>query len=636
MKILHGTWIPDNTEDFIQSGGFYLWVETTEAKKRTKSSQIHPFQLAQADLESFLQTELGIKKLAEDAISPRYFLLPTADKKPLPSLELSRYLETELPEEFSWQYWQVDWYLATALIKVSSYCYEPVNNVIKLLNDIHFLAINSISEIQLGADLLFWYYYTQAFKQIILKDRYIPALKYHRSLGKKGRRKKSAFEIYPAWEIIDEQFESDLQDYIEAMPLSCVSGVAAIPKSPQFYDQETLLRHFSEALLTDIVTHTPATAKFSKQLSGTIIEKCYDSDLVKLPVTNDLALEEYQQWQSWRYKITHTENKIPFYLYFQLQTPTKPEHPWQLQFKVAPKSDPSLKVSLNDYWRMGAKEKMAFYKEFGTEFESNLLLNLGYAARTYSNLWTGLETNEPVGVSLDLDDAFEFLKETAWILEDAGYKVIVPSWWTPTGRKRAKLRLKVSAKGTSASKSETKGYFSLDSLVQYQYQLSIGDEPVTQEEWQQLVNAKVPLVKFRGEWVELDLAKMKQMLEFWQKQDQENPEMSLLELLQREAEAGDELEFERDDTLEEMLGKLNDKSRFEKITELENFQGKLREYQQRGLSWLSYLENLGLNGCLADDMGLGKTVQVIARLVQERNDRDTVAPEVKMIRSFKT
>jgi SNF2 family DNA or RNA helicase len=27
---------------------------------------------------------------------------------------------------------------------------------------------------------------------------------------------------------------------------------------------------------------------------------------------------------------------------------------------------------------------------------------------------------------------------------------------------------------------------------------------------------------------------------------------------------------------------------------------------------------LGLNGCLADDMGLGKSVQVIARLVQER------------------
>ena len=40
------------------------------------------------------------------------------------------------------------------------------------------------------------------------------------------------------------------------------------------------------------------------------------------------------------------------------------------------------------------------------------------------------------------------------------------------------------------------------------------------------------------------------------------------------------------------------------------------------MSWLDYLERLGLNGCLADDMGLGKSVQVIARLVQEKEQVD--------------
>ena len=28
MHIIHGTWIPDNVHDFIQSGAFCLWVET--------------------------------------------------------------------------------------------------------------------------------------------------------------------------------------------------------------------------------------------------------------------------------------------------------------------------------------------------------------------------------------------------------------------------------------------------------------------------------------------------------------------------------------------------------------------------------------------------------------------------------
>src|SRR5699024_7629355 len=38
----------------------------------------------------------------------------------------------------------------------------------------------------------------------------------------------------------------------------------------------------------------------------------------------------------------------------------------------------------------------------------------------------------------------------------------------------------------------------------------------------------------------------------------------------------------------------------------------LRPYQQRGLSWLSFLTELGLGACLADDMGLGKTLQLLA------------------------
>ena len=213
-----------------------------------------------------------------------------------------------------------------------------------MLNDLHFLAINNLGEFQLGADLLFWYYYTQAFKPIILKDRYIPSLRYHQPQAKKGNRKRSAFAIYPGWEIVDEQYEADIHEYSAGMPLACVSGFASIPETPQFYDPETLLRHFSECILTDIVANTPSTAKFQKQLAGTLLEKCLDADRFNLPGINDTALEEYQQWQTWRHKIGHTQDAIAFHLYFQLQTPAKADEVWQLEFIVAPKSDPSLKL----------------------------------------------------------------------------------------------------------------------------------------------------------------------------------------------------------------------------------------------------------------------------------------------------
>lgn len=681
MHILHGTWIPEAGEEFVQNGAFYLWAETTEQKRSRKPSQQHPRHLTIENLATLLTTELGIQlpnpRKPENSISPQYFLLPTVEGQPLPSLELSRYLETELPETFELQYWQIDCYKTVVSAKMGG----SVNNVVTLLNDLHFLALHNLTEIQLGSDLLFWFHYTQALKRLILKDQYIPALKYRplesaKASGKKRRSTQTAaptakttaktknatsqqkststrqnrsagksksqsvtqtidvtaepaesesataepstkFEIYSGWEWIGEEYEATIQHYIEYMPLICAAGFAEPQATPAFYNRETLLQHFSECLLTDIVTHAYRTQVFEKTIAGSILEDCLHPGLVGTAAT---TLEQYQQWQAWRDRIVRTQSDQPFYLCFQLQDPSKPEDPWELQFQVASRQDPSLRVALQDYWRMRPNQQRQQQQQFGANFEQHLLMNLGYAARIYPTLWHGLETDQPVGIVLDLEAAFTFLKEAAWVLENAGYKVIVPAWWTPQGRQRAKIRLKAKGKSLSGGEDKAKKYLSFENLVEYQYELAIGGEKVSEQEWNQLVNAKTPLVKFRGQWLELDQAKMQQMLEFWKTQQQENPELSLLEFLKLTASDDDhlELEIDRHSSLSEMLTKLSDKSQLQPIENPKNLQGALREYQKRGVSWLQYLEQLGLNGCLADDMGLGKTIQVIARLLQER------------------
>ena len=50
----------------------------------------------------------------------------------------------------------------------------------------------------------------------------------------------------------------------------------------------------------------------------------------------------------------------------------------------------------------------------------------------------------------------------------------------------------------------------------------------------------------------------------------------------------------------------------------QGLQATLRDYQQQGLSWLTFLREFGLGGILADDMGLGKTIQVLAHLLVEK------------------
>lgn len=679
MKILHGTWIPDvahhTSDSFVQTGNFYLWVETQNVRrfKKTTSKNIprHNRQLQSKALASFLAEELGFSDsyaydLTKD-ISPKFFELPTVDDEPLPSLELARYLEADLPKTFDWQTWQIDCYKIGRRFKSKTVRrYPSMSAVFTQLKELYFIAQYQLAEVQLGADLLFWHHYTQAFKSVIFKDQFIPALRYRalseplEKMPEKKLKKVEAskirlqrartlastihagavrerssvdlpagptFSIYPHWEIVGEAYESMIQRYVDHMPLVCTSGFAAPPdersqessgtsfEMGQLYEPAQLLRHFSECLLADVVARTPLSQAFENKISGSLVHSALQS-IAWAPGTR---LETYQQWQVWRDRITRTQSTVPFYFCFQLASPAKPNDLWQLSFKVAPKEHPSLRISLADYWQLQTHQQLALKYQLGENFEQDLLLTLGDAARIYPDLWQGLETDEPVGIELDADGAFDFLKESAWVLEDAGYKVIVPAWWTPQGRRRAQLKLKASSK-SAGKNSQSKSYFSLDTLVEYQYELSIGGEPVSEREWQQLVEAKTPLVQFRGEWIQLDQGKMQEMMDFWQKHRQENPEVGLLEFMQMAASQGDdvEIDFSRDRTLLSMMDKLNQKSAFVPISDPKNLNGQLREYQKRGVSWLHYLESLGLNGCLADDMGLGKTVQVIARLVQER------------------
>ncbi|HCP73405.1 MAG TPA: ATP-dependent helicase, partial [Ktedonobacter sp.] len=259
---------------------------------------------------------------------------------------------------------------------------------------------------------------------------------------------------------------------------------------------------------------------------------------------------------------------------------------WQLHFLVAARNDPSLKLSLDEYWRLNPKSRAAAARPFGKDFEKNLLLALGYAARIYPTVWNGLATDQPTGCHLTMDEAFAFLKESAWVLGDAGYAVIVPAWWTPDGRRRAKVRLKTAMRSPKGASATSNGYFSLSTLISYEYQLSIGGQVVTEEEWQQLVNAKSPLVQFRGQWMELDRDKMQQLLQFWQTHQHEEQEITLLDMLKIGTEAEDDLEWDHDQSLRDMLSMLHDKNAFAPIEDPATLQGTLRDYQKRGVAWL--------------------------------------------------
>jgi SNF2 family DNA or RNA helicase len=606
MYILHGTWIPATTDKFLQDGTFCLWVETGASRSTAPGYTVN--YLPTKTLEELVAQQLGIarrqRRTTDRGAETRHLLLPCANGKPLPSPELAKRLAAVLLDSA---------HSRLESIPISTF---PVDNPLKTLGDLHFLATYLRDDLQLGQDLLFWTHYGHWLKQVLRKDQYIPALKYH---ALPGRRKGARdFEIYPGWEIVSRDLENRLPSLIESMPLACGAASEQPHQKPACYDEETLLRHFAECTLTELLRRTPLPVGFQRKINNTLPGDCLLAYDAKSARNAARPLGQYQQWQSWRQRIT-AQYGGAFQLGFQLLEGEDAQAPWYIRLLAISRRDPSLRLYLDDYWCLDATGKSAIKPSFGDQFEQQLLLDLGQAARMYPGLWSGLATDQPVGLNLSLAQAFDFLKEYAWVLEDAGFRVLVPAWWTPEGRQRARLKLRAGGRKAAASAADA-GYFSLNALVRYRYELSIGDQTVTEQEWRQLVDAKTPLVQFRGQWIELDRDKMQQMLEFWQTHGHEDAELSLGELLRKAAADEEDVDVSRDGALAEMLTRLRDPVKFHPIADPPGIQGTLRDYQKRGVAWLQYLEYIGLNGCLADDMGLGKTLQVITRLVTQPID----------------
>ncbi|PWQ95653.1 DEAD/DEAH box helicase [Leucothrix pacifica] len=60
----------------------------------------------------------------------------------------------------------------------------------------------------------------------------------------------------------------------------------------------------------------------------------------------------------------------------------------------------------------------------------------------------------------------------------------------------------------------------------------------------------------------------------------------------------------------------------------DQLQATLRDYQQRGYDWMSFMRDYQFNGILADDMGLGKTIQALSLLLSEKENQRAQQPSL--------
>ncbi|MEU1421805.1 DEAD/DEAH box helicase [Kitasatospora sp. NPDC005751] len=296
---------------------------------------------------------------------------------------------------------------------------------------------------------------------------------------------------------------------------------------------------------------------------------------------------------------------------------------WRLDLLVQAADRPSLVVPAAALW--AEDEAYAALARTVPDPAEAYLAELDRAARIHPPLRTALLDPRPTGVDLDRDGALDFLRTAAPALTRAGFGVLLPAWWQR--RPRIGLALTAAPAATPGAVKRT-AQIDRDAVLAFQWQLSLGEVTLTEQELAELAAAQQGLVRLRGRWIEVDQAQLAAAVRFLA--DHGSGTMEPVELLRLAVDDRASVDgfpvtaVHATGPIGDLLaGRPGDADRTPQLPEA--FTGTLRPYQRRGLAWLDALGRLGLGAVLADDMGLGKTVQTLALLALEQ-ERGAAGP----------
>jgi SNF2 family DNA or RNA helicase len=639
-QVLHATWMPGSPSCL------FLWGEGKPISILHSPFPSHPFHVPPAALPDILP---GLVPGAAQ-VARALARLPATDRGPLPSPQLIQGLLGEGPREpESLGLWQVDG-LALAPL-----------DALPFLNDLP-RPEDVAPRVALGADLRFWSLAGKLVLELLAQQQFAPALD----------RQDGAFRAL--WVPVLDRPEDlrRVERLAEAMPPVC-RALLSLPPEGRAAGEEgeppasrALLKGFLGTLVDAAVrSWAPPLLHVVTKRDDPVLRAWLttlfregDAPLVDAPAP---GLEEFQpQVARWLEQLLAGAEE-PFRLCFRLEPPALPEpergdettllgvdadrisvvqglvlspstplgvdsvgggmpsDDWALRFFLQARDDPSLLVPADLVWREQGSTLRYLDRRFDSPQE-RLLAGLGQAARLFPPLEASLRTARPEICYLDTGQAYTFLREAAPLLERSGFGVLVPQWWKKR-HKRLGVRATLSPVD-GARFEEAGGVLNLDALVHFRWQLALGDQTLTPEEFGHLAALKLPLVQVRGEWVELRPEQIEAAIRFWEKRAAEE-KMALRQALRlglaEEDQVGDLpiVGIEAQGWVRDLLRRMSGSEPLVELAQPKQLAGQLRPYQVRGFSWLSFLRQWGLGACLADDMGLGKTIQTIALILHD-------------------
>ena len=210
-------------------------------------------------------------------------------------------------------------------------------------------------------------------------------------------------------------------------------------------------------------------------------------------------------------------------------------------------------------------------------------------------------------IVLSISEFTPFLMQLIPVIQLLDIDILLPKSLQEIFRPKASIRVKQKAK-------TGKSFLRLDKMLDFDWQVAVGDELMDESEFRKLLQNSEGLLKFKSHYI---YAKPEDLQKLF-KHFASSKELSAFEIL-RSVLSGEYqgAKIALTDEVESLIQQL---SKQEVIALPQNLCAELRPYQHRGYSWIYRNMQIGFGSVLADDMGLGKTLQVICMLLKYKEE----------------
>lgn len=199
-----------------------------------------------------------------------------------------------------------------------------------------------------------------------------------------------------------------------------------------------------------------------------------------------------------------------------------------------------------------------------------------------------------------------FLFEMIPVIQLLDIDVLLPKALQNILKPKPSLKLK-SKKG--------KSFLRLDDLMNFEWQVALGDTLMSEKEFKDLLNHSNGLLKFKSQYIYVNKDDLEKLHKHFTSPKEQLSSFQLLRAALSGEYKGEKVVL--DHTVQELLEEL---TKEEKIKQPKGLKATLRPYQERGFSWMYRNAKIGFGSVIADDMGLGKTIQVIATILKFKEE----------------